>query len=117
MKTLKQLGISAEGTIVVAIVTLISLCSNPADAQTWPQISLSKPIGGFTRPSHVATARDGSGRLFVVERAGRIRIVRNGVVLNTPFLDITARVGSTAGTKGLFSVAFPPEYTSRQHFY
>jgi len=39
----------------------------------------------------VAVARDSSGRLFVTEQIGVIRIVRDGVVLPTPFLDITGR--------------------------
>ena len=77
-------------------------------AQSWPAISFSKPIAGFTHLTDVASASDGSGRLFVVEQAGRIRIVKNGTLQTTPFLDITARVGSTSGTRGLLSVAFPP---------
>ncbi len=58
-----------------------------------------------------AAAPDGDARLFVVERAGRIRIVQGGAVLATPFLDISARV-STAGEGGLLSIAFHPQYAS-----
>ena len=80
---------------------ILSLAAQvPAVGQSWPQISFADPIGGFNQPTHVATAGDGSGRLFVTERAGVIRIVRNGVVLPTPFLDITGRPG-TAGEPGL----------------
>ena len=56
------------------------LIAKTATGQTWPQISFSKPIVGFTHPTHVASAFDGSGRLFVVEQAGRIRIIKNGVL-------------------------------------
>jgi glucose/arabinose dehydrogenase len=97
-------------------ITLSLAAQVPALGQSWPQISFGDPIGGFNQPTHVATAGDGSGRLFVTERAGVIRIVRNGVVLPTPFLDITGRPG-TQGSQGLLSVAFPPAYASRQHFY
>ena len=86
-------------------------------AQSWSAISFSKPVAGFTHPTDVASAGDGSGRLFVVEQAGRIRIVKNGVLQATLFLEITARVGSTSGTKGLLSVAFPPGFATSQHFY
>ena len=86
-------------------------------AQSWPAISFSKPVAGFTHPTDIASAGDGSGRLFVVEQAGRIRIVKNGALQTTPFLDITARVGSTSGTKGLLSVALPPGFATSQHFY
>jgi uncharacterized repeat protein (TIGR01451 family) len=97
-------------------ITLSLAAQVPSLGQSWPQISFGDPIGGFNQPTHVATAGDGSGRLFVTERAGVIRIVRNGVVLPTPFLDITGRPG-TQGSQGLLSVAFPPAYASRQHFY
>jgi len=65
---------------------------------------------------HVTHAGDGSGRIFVVEQAGRIRILDNGVVLPTPFLDIASRVAS-AGEQGLLSVAFPPGYPAKRYFY
>jgi uncharacterized repeat protein (TIGR01451 family) len=87
------------------------------EAQNWPQISFSKPTPGFIHPSHLASAWDGSGRLFVVEQAGRVRIIKNGVLLSTPFLDITTRVGSTTAGTGLVSIAFPPDFASKQHFY
>lgn len=47
----------------------------------WPQISLTSIASGLVSPVHVTNAGDGSGRLFVVERGGRIRIIRNGAVL------------------------------------
>src|SRR5438105_11516182 len=117
VKTSKQLCISAGETIALTIVTLISMCAQPVAAQSWPQISFSQPIGGFTHPTHLGSARDGSGRLFVVEQPGRIRIIKNGTLLSTPFLDITARLANVVGGEGLYSVAFPPDYATKQHFY
>lgn len=75
-----------------------------------PQIALRQIADGFDRPLHITHAGDGSGRLFVVEKVGRIRIVRDGQVLSEPFLDITDRVGSRANEQGLLSVAFHPRY-------
>jgi len=67
--------------------------------------------GGFTQPVHVTHAGDGSGRTFVVEQAGRIRILDNGALLPTPYLDL-ASVNPprliAGGEQGLLSVAFPP---------
>src|SRR5438105_814504 len=117
VKTSKQLCVSAGETIALTIVTLISMCAQPVAAQSWPQISFSQPIGGFTHPTHLGSARDGSGRLFVVEQPGRIRIIKNGTLLSTPFLDITARLANVVGGEGLYSVAFPPDYATKQHFY
>lgn len=65
---------------------------------------------GFDRPIFVGHAGDASGRLFVVEKGGRILVVQNGQVRNEPFLDITDRVRSEAYEQGLFSVAFHPGY-------
>ncbi len=65
---------------------------------------------GLTQPLFVATPA-GDTRLFAVERAGRIRIVKNGVTQATPFLDIQTRV-STAGEGGLLGLAFPADYAS-----
>ena len=58
-----------------------------------------------------AAAPEGDSRLFIVERAGRIRIVQSGALLASPFLDISSRV-STQGEGGLLSISFHPQYAS-----
>jgi glucose/arabinose dehydrogenase len=94
------------------------LAALPARAAVnWPQPVLVPVVSGLTQPLYVTHAGDGSGRLFVVERAGRIRIVQNGALLPTPFLDIRARVQSGGAEQGLLSVAFPPGYSSKRYFY
>jgi len=55
-------------------------------------------------------------RLFILERQGRVRILSGGVLLPTPFLDISTRV-STAGEGGLLSIAFHPQYASNGYFF
>src|SRR6185295_11569082 len=60
-------------------------------------------------PLDVADAGDGSGRIFVAEQAGRIRIVRDGTLLERPFLDISGRIAS-GGERGLLGIAFHPDY-------
>ena len=79
----------------------------------WPQIKLR---GDLEMPVQITNAGDGSGRLFVVEQKGRIRVISDGVLLPTPFLDISERV-SCCVEQGLLSVAFPPDYDENQHFY
>jgi glucose/arabinose dehydrogenase len=86
-------------------------------AISWPKITLASTVSGLDLPVHITNAGDGSGRLFVVERPGRIRIVKNGVLLPAPFLDITGRVRSVGGEQGLLSVSFPPDYSTKGHFY
>jgi len=69
----------------------------------------------FTSPTF-ATAPPGDDRLFVVERGGTIRVVRNGAVLTQPWLDISANV-FTGGEGGLLSMAFDPGFASNGYFY
>src|SRR5262249_54017854 len=88
---------------------------HPAQAQTsWPAIALATPISGFSQPVHVTHAGDGSGRIFVVELAGRVFIVKNGIRQSTPFLDIASHVSD-----GMLSIAFPPGYgkKNKKSFY
>jgi glucose/arabinose dehydrogenase len=69
------------------------------------------------RPIGIAHAGDGSGRLFILEQAGRIRIVRDGALAGPPYLDITDRVGSTANEQGLLGLAFHPNYANNGLFF
>ena len=72
---------------------------------------LQEVASGLEMPVQITHAGDGSGRLFVVEQGGRIRIIRNGMVEETPFLDISGRIFWKAGTEeGLLNIAFPPTY-------
>ena len=82
-----------------------------------PAIDLQLVTNALKQPIYATHAGDGSGRLFVVEKQGRIVIVRDGAPLPTPFLDITSLVGSGGSEQGLFSVTFHPSYTSNGLFY
>ena len=65
---------------------------------------------------YVTHARDGSGRLFVLEQEGRIRIVADGVLVKQPFLDISDRVRS-GGERGLLGLAFHPGYAANGRYF
>jgi glucose/arabinose dehydrogenase len=80
-------------------------------AYTWQQL----PISGLTRP--VDLQPDGSGRLCVIEKAGRIRIIENDQLIETPFLDISDRVGSNGNEQGLLGLAFHPQYAQNGRFF
>lgn len=89
-----------------------------------PEIAFVQVANGFLDPVNVANAGDGSGRIFVVERAGRIQIVnKDGSVNDEPFLDLTSinPLGSDVQTgfveQGLYSVAFHPDYENNGYFY
>ena len=75
-------------------------------------LSLELVADGFSRPVVLSHAGDGSGRLFVVEQQGRIRIVGGGA-----FLDIASLVDSSGNEQGLLGLAFHPDHTNTGYFY
>ena len=79
----------------------------------WPEITLR---GSLEMPVQITHAGDGSGRLFVVEQKGRIKVISNGHLLPSPFLDISENV-ACCHEQGLFNVTFPPGYDEKQYFY
>lgn len=78
-------------------------------------LALRAVATGLDNPVFLA-APPGDARQFIVERAGRIRILQDGILQSPPFLDIRARVAS-AGEGGLLSLAFDPHYASNGYFY
>lgn len=82
-----------------------------------PAIQLVKVTDGLTQPVNITNAGDGSGRLFVVERPGRIRVIQDGILLEQPFLDIVQRVGQSNYEQGLLGLAFDPDYERNGFFY
>ncbi|MBI4291764.1 MAG: PQQ-dependent sugar dehydrogenase [Betaproteobacteria bacterium] len=95
-------GATADASVIYASAGALSL-------------ALQEVVSGLAAPLFL-TAPAGDPRLFIVEQAGTIRIVQNGAVLATPFLDISARV-SAGGERGLLSMAFDPQYASNGFFF
>ena len=81
------------------------------------RLALRPVADKLAQPVFVTHAGDGSGRLFVVEKPGLIRILEGGRVLATPFLDIRDRVGSSSSEQGLLGLAFAPNYAGSGHFF
>ncbi len=90
--------------------------SDPLAAGNAPRLTLQPVARGLELPVRVTHAGDSTGRLFVAEKKGRIRIVRNGSALDVPFLDISDRVRCCA-QRGLIDMAFPPSYAEKSYFY
>jgi glucose/arabinose dehydrogenase len=87
-----------------------------ARSESAAALRLVEVASGLELPVHVAQPPGEPGRLYVVEQAGRIRVVESGSVRARPFLDITGAVGS-GGERGLLSMAFHPGYASNGRFY
>jgi glucose/arabinose dehydrogenase len=114
-----------------AAFALPALAQRPEVAeQPWPNVGFQQvldatqviPRMGKTHGeagdciTDIRNAGDGSNRLFLVERRGGIWILQNGKLLPDPFLDI-ANLTTMDGERGLLSIAFPPGYKDKGHFY
>ncbi len=105
-------------TVLALLLALFGGALAAQDTNLNPaQYRLALVASGFARPLYVTGAGDGSGRLFVVEQAGRVWIVRDGATLPVPFLDISPLVSTSANERGLLGLAFHPDYTTTGVFY
>lgn len=112
---------SPLGCLVASISLSLAACSSgngapsdgpPADTSG---LALQQVAAGLSFPLYL-TAPPGDERLFIVERGGRIRIVENGALRPSPFLDISALV-SGGSEQGLLGLAFHPDYASNGRFF
>jgi len=96
--------------------TATSLPIGPSDLV--PSLSFVPVVTSLSQPVFVTHAGDGSGRLFVLERVGRVRVIDTaGNLLPTPFLNIASIVRSTGSEEGLLGLAFHPNYESNGLFF
>lgn len=105
-------------TLVALLVLTVLLPALPAAGQSngsEPQLAVELVQDGFDLPIFVTHA--GDERLFVLEKAGVIKIIENGETLPEPFLDIRHLVHAEQFEQGLFGMAFHPEYETNGIFY
>jgi len=93
------------------------ICSVPAisHGQT---LATELVADGFTNPGFLTSPPGDTERLFVVEvKSGLIKIIKNGAVLATPFIDLSSEITTDANERGLLGLAFHPNYASNGHFF
>lgn len=112
-----RLALRGACSLAVVLFATSGLGAEPV----WPEPSLREVpgVGVRARPVAIRFADDGHGRMFIVEQAGRIMVLHDGV-LGT-FLNISDRVRSPATSggneQGLLGLAFPPSFTDKGYFY
>jgi glucose/arabinose dehydrogenase len=74
-------------------------------------IELQAVATGLASPVDLVAANDGSGRLFIVEQGGTIRVLKNGTLNATPFLNISTQI-KAGGEQGLLGLAFHPGFNN-----
>jgi glucose/arabinose dehydrogenase len=80
-------------------------------------LGLEPVASGLDQPVFLASPADGTGRLFVVERPGTIRVIAGGAVIPEPFLDIAPLVEFGGSEQGLLGLAFAPDFADSGIFY
>ena len=108
------LGALALGAVSVSLVSA-SRVDSKARVSGSKSLVL-RTLGTFSQPVFLTQPNGDSSRMFVVEQAGRIRLIRNGKKVATPFLDISKLV-SCCGERGLLGLAFAPDYKTSGLFY
>ena len=97
----------ARPTSAASPVPATATPSSPTASPTvvkWPQLALTPFVAGLRSPVQITHAGDGSGRIFVVQQTGQIRIIQDGALRAEPFLDLADRVsccGSAASSAWL----------------
>jgi glucose/arabinose dehydrogenase len=103
-------AITGAAPAVAKVNEPIAASASAPAALSSGQLTVVKVVGGFSSPLGVTGAGDGSGRLFVVQQGGRVRIVKGGKITGT-FLDISNHVVA-GGERGLLGLAFHPDFAA-----
>ncbi len=99
-------GLTACAVALLALALVLG--SGDRAGADVPDVALAS-LGTFSSPLFVTSPPGDPSRIFVVERTGTVRVVKNGVVLPTPFIDVSDEI-SVDGERGLLSIAFAPDY-------
>lgn len=116
-------GLTGSGLVQTALISPSQVFADaalePGESAAIPiSVTLVKVAEGFSDPVNVVSARDGSGRLFVVERNGLVRIVnQDGQIVEEPFLDISDRVLDAFLEQGLYDIEFHPDFANNGRFF
>lgn len=101
----------------LSFVAFASACSSESEGSL-PQgrgARLQSVASGLSAPLYLTAPPGDGSRLFIVEQTGAIRIVKDGVLLPTPFIDLSARLVA-GGEQGLLGLAFDPDYATNGRF-
>jgi glucose/arabinose dehydrogenase len=108
------IGLISVAALAVALATLVGARERARGQSDWLEgknLSLSAAVKGLKEPTYVTGPPDTTGRLFILEQAGLVRIAQQGALRPQPALDLTDQV-STTGEQGLLGLAFDPHFTN-----
>jgi glucose/arabinose dehydrogenase len=102
-----------DGTASTTLALTVSVSNAGSD-----NFRVRRVTTGFTQPLFLTGIPDGTGRAFVVQKGGQIRILSpaSGAIAATPFLDVSGQI-STDGERGLLGLALAPDFATSGTFY
>jgi len=111
--------------LALSVASLLPVSVHAADRVAQPggkvdgmvPIALVKVADGLVDPIHVTAPHDGSGRLFVCERHGLVRVIQDGKLLNKPALDLRDKTLSSFLEVGLYAIEFHPDFKTNRKVY
>jgi glucose/arabinose dehydrogenase len=103
--------------LLVLVMAGLTVGPGSVSAATSP-LTTVRVASGLTRPTFAAPVPGDSGRLFITQQGGLIKVLDlgTGMVLSTPFLDLTSVI-SCCGDRGLYAIAFHPSYATNGYFF
>ncbi|HVE64149.1 MAG TPA: PQQ-dependent sugar dehydrogenase [Mycobacteriales bacterium] len=107
-----------RGGVVLASLAALLVAGAPTyaiDPRT-VRIGLTRVASGLRSPVAIAASPDGTGRIFIAEQGGRVRLITSSGLAATPYVDITSRV-SSGGERGLLGIAFHPAFKTNGYFF
>jgi len=113
-------NVKTKSVVKLAVALAVVTSAGQAFAADPIRIKLELVASGLSSPVYMTHAGDGSGRLFVVDQVGLIRVIDGGVLLPTPFLDVSAKLPTLGGffdERGLLGLAFHPDYANNGRFF
>lgn len=106
--------VNAAGRIAVLFFILLLFAAGKVAASVPSGFTETLLVSGLSTPTAMAVANDGSGRIFVCQQGGALRVIKNGTLLATPFHNFTV---NSSGERGLLGVAFDPNFATNQFVY
>ena len=102
---------------LITVLCILLMSSHTSITLAQPKLVFTPLITNLDKPIAVRNAADGSGRMFICEQGGLIRIYKNGALQNRPFLDLRNIVEGGQEYPGLYSIAFAPDYAVSRYFF
>src|SRR5947208_1154122 len=114
MKAQRSFYLPSSTILALVVAASFILVSARAIAANLPTGFTEAQVGGNLSGSLTAMAFAPDGRLFVCQQGGQLRVIKNGVLLSTPFVSLTV---DSSGERGLLGIAFDPNFATNHYLY